>query len=69
MPLYRHILMTAQYTGDVTFYVSNDTGTTFHKVPLEKLLSFTSQSETLTVKAVLRGSGAAVNAIAFLYTL
>lgn len=69
MPLYRHVLMTAQYTGDVTFYVSNDTGTTFHEVPLERLLSFTSQSETLTVKAVLRGSGAAVNAIAFLYTL
>lgn len=69
MPLYKHILTTAQYTGDIKFYISNDGGLSFYPVALEKLHSFSSQSESLTAKAVMRGKNASINALAYLYTL
>ena len=67
--LYIHLLMTAQTTGTVNFYVSNDTGLIYQKVSLDQLYDFTSQSTSLRIKITLDSSDATLNAVALLYSL
>ena len=69
MPLYKNVLMIAQYTGNIDFYVSNDDGLTFYKATLERVMSFENSSQMLTVKAVMYGNDTVLNAVSFLYSL
>lgn len=67
--LYIHLLMTAQTTGNVNFYVSNDTGLIYNKISLDQLYDFTAQSKSLRIKITLDSADATLNAIALLYSL
>lgn len=67
--LYIHLLMTAQTTGNVNFYVSNDTGLIYNKITLDQLYDFTAQSKSLRMKVTLDSADATLNAIALLYSL
>jgi hypothetical protein len=67
--LYIHLLMTAQTTGTVNFYVSNDTGLIYQKVSLDQLYDFATQSTSLRIKITLDSADATLNAMALLYSL
>jgi hypothetical protein len=67
--LYISIILTAQVVGNISFYVSNDSGATFEPITLDRLFTFTNQSNSLIIKAELLSADAALSAIAFLYSL
>jgi hypothetical protein len=67
--LYINMILTAQVVGNISFYVSNDSGATFEPITLDRLFTFTNQSNSLIIKAELLSADAALSAIAFLYSL
>ena len=67
--LFMHVILTAQYTGDCKFYISNNHGASYVLVDLDKLYSYMTQSENIRIKIELKSSDAMVSAVALLYSL
>jgi hypothetical protein len=67
--LFMSIIMSAQYNGNCEFYISNDNGKNYTFINLDKLYTFSTQSQYLRIKVVFKSADAAVSALALLYTL